>query len=114
MDIYDGLCDVYEMGHSDLEKIIPSIANKLTDRIPKVDQALLVLRFMEFSSQNREEYIKQRFLFEKVANTFNVEAKTFEDFDSFIQSKKSENVGVESIEGSDYVLRVLRLLNIIR
>ena len=109
LDIYDGLCDVYEMGHSDLEKIIPSIANKLTDRIPKVDQALLVLRFMEFSSQNREEYIKQRFLFEKVANTFNVEAKTFEDFDSFIQSKNSENVGVENIEGSDCVLRVLRL-----
>ena len=109
LDIYDSLCDVYEMGRPDLEKIIPSIANKLADRIPNVDQALLVLRFMEFSSQNLAEYRKQRFLFEKVANTFNVETKTFEDFDSFIESRKSENVGIESIEGSDCVLRVLRL-----
>ena len=109
LDLYDNLCDVYELTPPDLEKIIESIASKLTDQITKADQALLVLRFMEFSSQNREEYHKDRDLFALVAKTFNVDEETFLDFERFIDGEKGDNVGIDHIEGTDDTLRVLRL-----
>lgn len=109
LDLYDTLCDVYELNQNDHEKIISSIASKLTDRINKVDQALLVLRFMEFSSQNRDEYRKDRDLLSLVAKTFNVNENAFVEFDNFIEGRESENVGISSIEGTEDTLRVLRI-----
>ena len=54
LDLYDTLCEVYAINRPDQHQIIEQVAGKLTDRITKADQALLVLRFMAFSAQNSE------------------------------------------------------------
>ncbi|MGL5272448.1 MAG: ATP-binding cassette domain-containing protein [Phocaeicola sp.] len=110
LDLYDTLRDVYEMS-PDLKKkeIITSIIESLQEKIPFDEQALLVLRFMEFSSNDQLDYMQQKDLFESVAKQFNVSESTFADFCKFIEGIEGENTTSFQREGLNGKFKLLRI-----
>ena len=109
LDLYDGLCDVYEMAAPDEQKIVSQVCEKLKNEIVEDHQALALLRLMEFSSMNIDAYHEQKHLFRLVAETFGVADELFADFELFVEGKAGTNVGVRHIDEIDGELKVLRI-----
>lgn len=110
IELYDTLRDVYELS-PDLNKdeIITKVISGLQEKIHFDEQALLVLRFMEFSAGNREEYLAHKPLFYSVAKQFSVSDATFGDFCNYIEGTNSENTAQFNAEGLSGSLKVLRI-----
>lgn len=109
LDLYDTLCDFYELSAPDEQKIVSQVCEKLKKEITEETQVLMVLRLMEFSSLNIEAYHEQRHLFELVAGKFGVGDRLFADFERFIGGQAGENVGIKHIDEIGSTLKVLRL-----
>ncbi|MCQ2114443.1 MAG: ATP-binding cassette domain-containing protein [Bacteroidaceae bacterium] len=81
---YNDLWDFYEeMPDLDLNKSIENICNRLTGKISEEEQALMLLRFMEFCSVDG---YKSSFdeTFKIVAECFHIDDSLFADFVSFV------------------------------
>ncbi|MCF0243499.1 MAG: ATP-binding cassette domain-containing protein [Bacteroidaceae bacterium] len=108
LDLYDSLCDLYELSDPDEKKIVSQVCDKLKKEIDDEKQSFMLLRLMEFSSMNMTAYFEQKHLFQLIAETFGITEQQYEDFEHFVEGKSGGNVGVRQIEELKGELKVLR------
>lgn len=93
LGLYSDLRDFYD-DDPELDKnmIIEGICTNIQTKITHEDQALLLLRFMEFCNISHEEEQIKKELFESVAKLFNLSDSLLNDFKDFVDNTLSENV----------------------
>lgn len=109
LSLFDNLCDVYSMEDLDTETILTTVCSKLQRKIPVQEQALLVLRFMEFSAINPESYKENFKLFEFAAGKLGVSDSMFKDFADYIDGIPGEHVAVADCQGIEGSIKILRV-----
>ncbi len=114
LDLYSDLRDFYD-DYPNLDKntIVEGICSNLQHKILVEEQALLLLRFMEFCSmapeEGKEVYEKQNDLFKKVADLFNISEEMFSDFSDYVTNVSSSHIrsfSHEMIKGTIKVLNI--------
>lgn len=109
IDLYDTLCDVYELSAPDQQRIVSQVCERLKNEIPEETQALMVLRLMEFSSLNISAYHAQQALFWLVAQKFGVDDGLYADFERFVIGQAEGNVCIRHIATESITLKALLL-----
>ena len=98
---------VYEMSEDlDTEAIVASVCDNLHGKIRATEEAMLLLRIMEFCGINST---KIHPIFRTMAEKFNVPEQLFNDFIDFVSNKASEHVMLLQPEGFDGQLKTLLL-----
>lgn len=110
LGLYRDLTDLYELSPDlDKDKIIESVCEGLRKNIESSEQSLLLLRFMEFSSINREGFLKQEDLFHKVGTHFNVTDQELMHFRAFVLDGETDRVRSFRPQGWEGILRLIDL-----
>lgn len=108
MSLYNDLRDFYEdMPELDADKVVKDICSRLTGKISAEEQALMLLRFMEFCSVDGgvTEYGDT---FHAVADSFNITDGMFADMAAFVRGDDS----LEHVRKRDYADGILKSLYI--
>ena len=88
--LYSDMRGVYEMTDElDTEKAVQSICANLHGKIRANEEAMLLLRIMEFCGTKEG---KMHPMFKVMADTFNISDRQFNDFVDFINNKSTERV----------------------
>ena len=107
LGLYDDMRGVYEMSEDlDTEAIVASVCDNLHGKIRATEEAMLLLRIMEFCGINST---KIHPIFRTMAEKFNVPEQLFNDFIDFVSNKASEHVMLLQPEGFDGQLKTLLL-----
>lgn len=102
IDMYNDLRDLYDTSPDlDKEMIIEGICSNLTSHIDRHEQALFLLRLMQFCVHDELGYLADDELFRSIAQTFNVDEQIFLAFCDFAGDKESELVHKIDIGGID-------------
>lgn len=109
IDMYDNLQDVYEMTMPDMEEIAGNIATQLKTRIEKEEQAMVMLRFMEFAMANGVIDTQERKMIQCMADALEISEEMLNTFYNFIDGKACSDVTVINHAGVEGPLKVLRL-----
>ena len=105
LGLYDDMRGVYEMSEDlDTEIIVSSICDNLHGKIRTSEEAMLLLRIMEFCGV-KDSNIHP--MFKVMAEKFNVPEQLFNDFIDFVSNKPSEHVMLLQPEGFDGQLKTL-------
>ena len=105
LGLYDDMRGVYEMSDDlDTEIIVSSICDNLRGKIRTSEEAMLLLRIMEFCGV-KDSNIHP--MFKVMAEKFNVPEQLFNDFIDFVSNKPSEHVMLLQPEGFDGQLKTL-------
>ena len=105
LGLYDDMRGVYEMSDDlDTEIIVSSICDNLHGKIRTSEEAMLLLRIMEFCGV-KDSNIHP--MFKVMAEKFNVPEQLFNDFIDFVSNKPSEHVMLLQPEGFDGQLQTL-------
>ena len=105
LGLYDDMRGVYEMSDDlDTEIIVSSICDNLHGKIRTSEEAMLLLRIMEFCGV-KDSNIHP--MFKVMAEKFNVPEQLFNDFIDFVSNKPSEHVMLLQPEGFDGQLKTL-------
>ena len=105
LGLYDDMRGVYEMSDDlDTEIIVSSICDNLHGKIRTSEEAMLLLRIMEFCGV-KDSNIHP--MFKVMAEKFNVPEQLFNDFIDFVNNKPSEHVMLLQPEGFDGQLKTL-------
>ena len=108
LNLYSDMRAVYEMSDTiDTQKVVVSICEKLHGKIRSSEEALLLLRIMEFCGLKEGEAPHP--MFQTMATAFNVPSSLFADFVHFVCSHPSEHVRVFQPEGFEGSLKTLLL-----
>ncbi len=112
LGLYSDLRDFYD-NSPDLDKdlIIEGICSNLQHKIQKEEQALLLLRFMEFCNIQSVDID----LFKKVATLFSISESLFNDFHNFVSNTPNENIIILDKNSNDSLKDLngnIRVLNI--
>ena len=107
LGLYSDMRGVYEMRDDlDTESIVASICDNLHGKIRATEEAMLLLRIMEFCGSKDT---KIHPIFRTMAEKFNVPEQLFNDFIDFVSNKPSEHVLLLQPEGFDGQLKTLFL-----
>ena len=107
LGLYSDMRGVYEMRDDlDTESIVASICDNLHGKIRATEEAMLLLRIMEFCGIKDT---KIHPIFRTMAEKFNVPEQLFNDFIDFVSNKPSEHVLLLQPEGFDGQLKTLFL-----
>ena len=107
LDLYSDMRGVYEMSDDlDTEIVVSSICDNLHGKIRASEEAMLLLRIMEFCGVKDS---KIHPMFKVMAEKFNVPEPLFNDFVDFVSNKASEHVMLLQPEGFDGQLKTLFL-----
>lgn len=112
MGLYDDLCALYsENPQLDKDTIISGICSKLQHKIRWEEQALLLLRFMEFCNQGDKENQRTQAdeLFRKVAALFSIPDELYADFAAYIKGEENDHILLLQIEGLDGYLKIMEI-----
>lgn len=109
MDIYDTLCDTYELTQPDLAEQVRKILSQLKNRIPHKEQVKVMLRFMEFCLADGVISNDEQLMIDAIASEFGVTDDETADCFDFVNGRKGKNVGVAQVEALNGQLRVLRI-----
>lgn len=71
------------------ENVIINVCNQLKPKLVAEDQALLLLRFMEFAHSNDQGLDKNLSIFQKIADIFNIDDECFRHLYAFVAGGKS-------------------------
>jgi len=106
LDLYTDMRSAYEMT-DDLNTIdtVTSICSNLQSDILNSEKALLLLRLMEFCSDDGE--MKSDVMFKTMAREFNIPDAQYNNFLDFVTDKPSEHVKLHQLEGFDGKLKTL-------
>ena len=105
LGLYDDMRGVYEMSDDlDTEAIVSSICDNLHGKIRTSEEAMLLLRIMEFCGAKGNDIHP---MFKIMAEKFNVPEPLFNDFIDFVSDKPSEHVMMLQPEGFDGQLKTL-------
>ena len=104
LDLYSDMRGIYEMTDVDAEQTVSSICSNLHGRIAQREQAMLLLRIMEFCGVRKDVMHP---MFKAVAKTFNIPDQQFRDFTDFVAGRASEHVMLHQPEGFEGELKTL-------
>ena len=105
LNLYSDMRDAYEMADNlDTQATIDSICSNLHGKIPTKEEALLLLRLMEFCSHKNGQ---SHSIFEIIANKFNIPQAQYQDFIDYISNKQTERVILHQLQNTDGFLKTL-------
>ena len=105
LDLYSDLRIAYEMNDQlDSKSVVASICDNLHGKIRTNEEAMLLLRIMEFCGGKDSQLHP---MFKTMAEKFNVSARQFSDFSDFVSDHPSEHVLLLQPEGFDGTLKTL-------
>lgn len=105
LEFYNDMREAYEMTDQlDTEAVIGSICAGLHGKTSSKEEALLLLRVMEFCGSKEG---KASNMFEIVAEKFHISREQFNDFKDFVNNKESEHVILHQLEKTDGYLKTL-------
>ncbi len=105
IQLYDDLRSFYdESSVLDKDTIVENTCNSIKGSISQQEQALMLLRFMEFCryTQDGEGFDASDHIFAKVSKAFDISDSLFESFAAFVEEKEVAGVKIfryENIEG---------------
>lgn len=111
MALYSDMQVAYEMSDDlDAKLVAGSICENLHGKISTKDEAMLLLRIMEFCKAGSEEKLTALFpIFEMMAEKLGVEQQLLTDFNDFVNGTPTEHVMLHRPDGFDGVLKTLRI-----
>ena len=105
LDLYDDMRMAYEMTDDlNSEETVTSICSALHGKIRPSEEALLLLRLMEFCS---EDGLKANAMFHTMARQFHIPDEQYNDFTDFVENHETENVKLHHIGGFGGTLKTL-------
>ena len=97
LDLYSDMRMAYEMTDElDSEKTVASICSTLHGKILAREEALLLLRVMEFCGSGKTS---ANTMFTTMASHFHIPQEQFDDFKSFVANRETEHVRLHNLEG---------------
>ncbi|MBQ8158073.1 MAG: ATP-binding cassette domain-containing protein [Prevotella sp.] len=111
---YDDMRMAYEMTDDlNTEDTVTGICTSLHGNIRTIEEALLLLRLMEFCANgvlkgdNGKEQEKKHHIFKTMAKILCVPAEQYADFTDFVEGKETKNVMIHQISGLNGQLKTL-------
>ncbi len=105
LDLYSDMRMAYEMTDElDSEATVKGICSTLHGKIRTSDEALLLLRLMEFCS---DDGLSALSMFDTMASQFHISVEQYRDFTDFVNNRESEHVRLHHIKGFDGTLKTL-------
>jgi len=105
LDLYSDMRMAYEMTEGlNIKDAVTSICSSLHGNILTSEEALLLLRLMEFCGSKEAETHK---IFKAMAEEFNIPKEQLKDFTYFVNAKSSEHVIIHRFGGFDGQLKTL-------
>ena len=105
LELYSDMRDAYEMAIDlDTQATIDSICSNLHGKISTKEEALLLLRLMEFCSN---ENGKTHNMFKIIADKFNIPQEQYQDFIDYVSNKQTERVILHQLQNTDGYLKTL-------
>ena len=105
LDLYSDMRMAYEMTDDlNSEDTVKSICSTLRSSIRTSDEALLLLRLMEFCGSMDS---KARTMFETMASQFHIPQEQYRDFTDFVSNVEGERVRLHHIDGFEGTLKTL-------
>ncbi len=105
LELYSDMRMAYEMTEGlDIQQAVTSICSSLHGNIPMDEEALLLLRLMEFCGSNEAENHK---VFKAMAKELDIPQDQLKDFTDFVNGKSSEHVILHRFGGFQGQLKTL-------
>ena len=105
LDLYSDMRMAYEMTDDlNTQDTVSSICSSLHGKIRTNEEALLLLRLMEFCS---EDGLKAVDMFETMARTFRISESQYTNFTDYVNNKESEHVMMHHIKGFEGPIKTL-------
>ena len=107
LNLYSDLRGVYEISENlDTNETVTSICSNLLGKITPKEKALLLLRLMEFCSDDGV-LLQAIGMFKTMAKIFNISDELYQDFSDFVENKENRRVMIHKLEGTDGKLKTL-------
>ena len=105
LDLYSDMRLAYEMTDNlDSEKTVGLISSSLHGKIQAREEALLLLRVMEFCECNEST---DNTMFLTMASLFHIPKEQYQDFADFVANRETERVVLHHIEGFEGTIKTL-------
>ena len=105
LNLYSDMRMAYEMTDDlDSEETVASICSALHGKIRPIEEALLLLRLMEFCS---DDGLQANALFTTLARQFHITDEQYNDFTDYVYNRETAWVKLHRIEGFGGVLKTL-------
>ena len=105
LELYSDMRDAYEMAiELDAQATIDSICSNLHGKISTKEEALLLLRLMEFCSNNNGQ---THTMFKVIADKFNIPQAQYQDFIDYVSNKQTDRVILHQLQNTDGYLKTL-------
>ena len=105
LDLYSDMRMAYEMTDDlNTQETVSSICASLHGRIRTSEEALLLLRLMEFCSDDGLQAVD---MFDTMARQFHISESQYADFTDYVNNKESEHVLLHHIKGFDGPIKTL-------
>jgi len=105
LDLYSDMRMAYEMTEDlNTQDTVRSICSTLHGKIRSSEEALLLLRLMEFCQGDGNE---GKDMFKTMASQFHIPEEQFRDFTDFVENRESDSVILHAMKGFDGVLKTL-------
>ncbi|MBO7558702.1 MAG: ATP-binding cassette domain-containing protein [Bacteroidaceae bacterium] len=105
LDLYSDMRLAYEMTNNlDSEKTVGLICSSLHGKIQAREEALLLLRVMEFCECNEST---DNTMFLSMASLFHIPKEQYQDFADFVANRETERVVLHHIEGFEGTIKTL-------
>ena len=105
LDLYSDMRMAYEMTDElNSQATVTDICSTLHNKIRPSEEALLLLRLMEFCGSDG---IQARTMFDTMAAQFHIPEDQYRDFDDYVYNHETERVKLHKIDGFEGVLKTL-------
>ena len=105
LDLYSDMRMAYEMTDDlNTQDTVSSICSTLHGQIRTSEEALLLLRLMEFCGSDDEEAVA---MFKTMAEKFLIPEEQYSDFSDFVANRETEHVKLHHFDGFDGTLKTL-------
>ena len=105
LDLYSDMRMAYEMTDNlNSQETVTSICSTLHGKIRPTEEALLLLRLLEFCASDA---LKDFTMFQTMAEKFHIPQEQYNDFLDFVNNKPTEHIKLHHIEGFDGTLKTL-------
>ena len=105
LDLYSDMRMAYEMTDDlNSQETVTSICSTLHGKIRPTEEALLLLRLLEFCTSDA---LKDFTMFQTMAEKFHIPQEQYNDFLDFVSNKPTEHIKLHRIEGFDGTLKTL-------
>ncbi len=108
IDFYNDLRDFYEeFPLEQSQNAVKKICDNLHGRIPEEDQALMILRFMEFSDMGTKTLDSESPILQAAVDSFGIKDSLYESFVNFVLEKECDEVKLLQLDNDSGLLKTL-------